>query len=214
MARRRLRRMAGIIATGAVAVAASVLATIALATPGSGTDASVLSKGTLAADVVFKTGHVQGGGMSWFGRHWSSDQLPEFLAALRQNGTANLGEWLALHPAGAAKLGLTPLGLLKSPEVVKQRITYPAEAHTGWHSLAGGYLTATVVSGEVVRYNADCTSQKFTAGQSFYQPGANTFIVKNESSREAVLTATYVAPNGTPETGLHLDKQQPTGCNK
>jgi hypothetical protein len=212
MRRMRRRLLAGIMATGVVVIAGGILASMAVASPASGIQASVLSRGSLQGDVSFNTDHVQGGQLTWFGKQWSPDRLPEFLGALRQYGTTNVGEWLALHPAAAAKLGLAPVGMLKSPEVVKQRMVFPAGAHTGWSSLSGGYLLGTVVSGEVVRYKSDCTPQKLAAGQSFYQTGAGAFTVRNESGGEAVLTATYVAPSGTPDAKLHVDKPQPTGC--
>jgi hypothetical protein len=198
----RTRRRGMLVVGGAAAVAATAFATVALATPSSGTTAAPLSRGTLQGDVVFDTDHARGDGtITWFGTQWSAERLPQFLAALRSHGTTDLGEWLRLHPGAAAKLGLTPVATMRSPEVVKQTITYPAGAHSGWHSLSGGYLTATVVSGEVVRYDQACAAQKLTAGQSFHQTGANTFIVKNQSGAGATLTATYVFPGGTPTPG-------------
>src|SRR5579862_4890626 len=154
MAKTRRRFPAGVVATGVAVISGGVLASIAVATPASGIQASVLSRGSLQADVTFNTGHAQGGQLTWFGRQWTADRLPEFLLALRENGTANVGEWLTLHPAAAAKLGLAPVGMLKSPEIVKQRIVFPAAANTGWNSLSGGYLLGTVVSGELVRYTS------------------------------------------------------------
>ena len=66
-----------------------------------------------------------------------------------------------------------------------------------------------------MRYATDCSSQTFTAGQSFYETGASTFIVRNESTTDtAVLMVTFVVPGGTPTTALRLDKPQPTTCSK
>ena len=109
---------------------------------------------------------------------------------------------------------MTPVGLLDSPEVVTQQTTFAPGAESGWHSHPG-YLTATVVSGQVVRYGSDCSSQTFNAGQSFYETGAKAFIVKNVSTTDpAVVLVTFVAPGGTPTTGLRIDEPQPTTCSQ
>lgn len=199
-------------AGGTVALAAVVYAAVALATSGSGSVASIVSSGNLQGDLAYNTGLAPGNGLTWKGKQFSPEQLPEFLIALRKSGVANLGDWLAAHPGAAAKLGLPAVALLKSPYIVTQTIKYPPGAYSGWHSHPG-YLTATVISGEVVRYDAaGCQSQKFTAGQSLYETGANTFFVRNEGTADAVLTATYVVPSGTPNTGLRIDKPQPANC--
>jgi quercetin dioxygenase-like cupin family protein len=192
---------------------AAVYATVALATPGSGSVASVVGRGTMQADLAYNIGLPLGGGLTWKGKQWQQQQLPEFLRMLRGSGVTDLGTWLTVHPSVAAKFGLVPVGILKSPEIVTQSIKYPPGAFSGWHSHPG-YLTATVLSGEVVRYRPDCTVEKFTAGQSFYETGVNVFYVKNESTADAVLSATYVVPNGTPNTGLRVDKTQPAACAK
>ena len=128
-------------------------------------------------------------------------------------GVTSLGEWLNLHPAVSARFGMIPIGLLHSPEIVTQTVKFPPGSYSGWHSHPG-YLVSTVVSGQLTRYATDCSSQTFSAGQSFYETGANTFIVKNETSQDAVDTVTFVVPGDTPTTGLRIDKPQPTTCNK
>jgi quercetin dioxygenase-like cupin family protein len=132
---------------------------------------------------------------------------------LRSAGVTQLGQWLNLHPVVSAKFGMVPVGLLHSPEIVTQQAKFAPGAFSGWHSHAG-YLTATVVSGQVVRYHTDCTSETFSAGQSFYETGAQTFTVKNESSDNAVVMVTFVVPGGTPTTALRVDKAQPATCSK
>ena len=77
-----------------------------------------------------------------------------------------------------------------------------------------GYVTGTVISGQVVRYATDCSSQTFTVSQTFYETGASTFIVGNEGTTDALLTTTFVVPSNTPTTGLRMDKTQPTTCTK
>ena len=97
---------------------------------------------------------------------------------LRAAGVTNLGLWMNLHPLISARFGMVPIGILSQPEVVNQQATFAPGAASGWHTHPG-YLTSTVVSGQVIRYGTDCSSQTFTAGQSFYETGASTFIVKN-----------------------------------
>jgi quercetin dioxygenase-like cupin family protein len=198
-----------------VLAGAVIWTAVALATPSQGQSSSILSLGVLQADVAFNTGlTTQATGLSWDGKQYTSDQLPEFLMRLRGAGVTSLGEWLNLHPVASAKFGLVPVGLLHMPEVVTQQTKFAPGAMSGWHSHPG-YLTATVVSGQVVRYGTDCSSQTFTAGQSFYETGAHTFIVKNPSTTDgAVLTVTFVVPGGTPTTGLRVDEAQPTTCSQ
>jgi quercetin dioxygenase-like cupin family protein len=197
-----------------VLVGAGVSAAVALATSGQGQVSSILSLGALKADLAFNTGlSAEANGLTWQGKQYGAGQLPEFLMRLRSAGVTNLGAWLNLHPAVSAKFGMVPVGLLHSPEIVTQQTKFAPGAFSGWHSHPG-YLTATVVSGQVARYGADCSSETFTAGQSFYETAANTFIVKNESAAEAVLSVTFVVPGGTPTSGLRVDKPQPTACSK
>jgi quercetin dioxygenase-like cupin family protein len=209
--RQPVRRLLVLLVLGAAAIWTAV----ALATPSQGQTSSIMSVGALQADLAFNTGiTAQPNGLTWEGKQYAANQLPEFLARLRAAGVTSLGEWLNLHPAVSAKFGMVPVGLLQSPEVVTQQAKFAPGALSGWHSHPG-YLTATVVSGSVVRYATDCSSQTFTAGQSFYETGASTFIVRNESTTDtAVLMVTFVVPGGTPTTALRLDKPQPTTCSK
>jgi hypothetical protein len=197
-----------------VLVGVAVSASVALATPGKGQSSTILSVGTLNGDVAFATGiSVEASGVSWGAKHYGADQLPEFLVRLRSQGVTNLGEWLNLHPGVSARFGLVPIALLHSPEIVTQQVNFAPGAYSGWHSHPG-YLLSTVVSGQLVRYGTDCSSQSFAPGQSFYETGANTFIVKNETNAEAADTVTFVVPAGTPTSALRIDKPQPTACSK
>jgi quercetin dioxygenase-like cupin family protein len=187
----------------------------AFATPSQGQSSAILAMGTLQDNLAFNTGLTPPAtGVTWGSTSYSADQLPEFLIQLRNAGVTNLGEWLNLHPAVSARFGMTPVGLLDSPEVVTQQTTFAPGAESGWHAHPG-YLTATVVSGQVVRYGSDCSSQTFNAGQSFYETEAKAFIVKNLSTTDpAVVLVTFVAPGGTPTTGLRIDEPQPTTCSQ
>jgi quercetin dioxygenase-like cupin family protein len=205
--------MKRLIVAGAL-VGAAVWAAVALATPSQGQSSTILSVGALQADLAFNTGlTTEANGLTWEGRKYSANQLPEFLARIRSEGVTSVGQWLDLHPMVAAKFGMVPLGLLHSPEVVTQQVKFAPGASSGWHSHPG-YLTATVVSGQLVRYATNCASQAFPAGQTFYETGANTFVVKNESNADAVVAVTFVVPGGTPTNALRLDKAQPSTCSK
>lgn len=197
-----------------VLAGAAVWAAVAVATPGVGQTNTIMSIGALQADLAYNTGiTAEANGLTWQGKQYSADQLPEFLARLRSAGVTDLGAWLNLHPAVSAKFGMVPVGLLHSPEVVVQQAKLAPGAYSGWH-VHPGYLTATVVSGQVVRYGTDCTPQTYSAGQSFYETAANAFIVKNESKADAVVLVTFVVPGGTPTTGLRVDRPQPSTCAK
>jgi quercetin dioxygenase-like cupin family protein len=193
---------------------AAIWATVALATPSQGQSSTILSVGALQADLAFNTGiTAEATGLTWEGKRYAADQLPEFLARIRSEGVTSVGQWLDLHPMVAARFGMVPLGLLHSPEVVTQQVKFAPGATSGWHSHPG-YLTGTIVAGQVVRYATNCTSQTFTAGQTFYETGANTFVVRNESNADAVVAVTFVVPGGTPTNALRLERPQPTTCNK
>jgi quercetin dioxygenase-like cupin family protein len=195
--------------------AAAVWTATAVATPSQGQSSTILATGALQDNLAFDTGlTVQATGVTWGTTAYTADQLPEFLTRLRNAGVTNLGEWLNLHPAVSAKFGMTPIGLLDSPEVVTQQATFAPGAASGWHTHPG-YLTATVVSGQVVRYATDCSSQTFSAGQTFYETGPKPFIVKNISTTDpAVVLVTFVVPGGTPTTALRIDQPQPTTCSQ
>ena len=206
-----MRRLIVVLVVGAAAVWAAV----ALATPGQGQSNKILSTGTLSDVLAFNTGLTAGAnGTSWGTTKYSADQLPEFLMRLRSAGVTNLGEWLNLHPLVSAEFGMVPVGILESPEIVTQQATFAPGATSGWHTHPG-YLTATVVSGQVVRYGTDCSSTTFNAGDSFYETGAHTFVVKNVSSSvPAVVMVTFAVPGGTPTTALRIDEAQPSTCSQ
>jgi quercetin dioxygenase-like cupin family protein len=96
---------------------------------------------------------------------------------------------------------------------VTQQATFAPGAASGWHTHPG-YVTGTVVSGQIVRYGTDCSAQTFTPGQTFYETAAKTYTIRNESSDPAVVMVTFVVPGGTPTTALRVDKPQPTACTK
>ena len=193
---------------------AAIWVSVALATPANGTQSTIMSIGTLNGDVAFDTGlPVTGNGLTWGTKHYSADQLPEFLLARRAEGVTNLGDWLSLHPSVSAAFGLVPIGVLHSPEIVTQTVKFSPGAYSGWHTHPG-FLVSTELTGTLTRYSTDCSSQSYDPGQSWTETGANTFIVKNETSAPASDIVTFIVPGGTPTTALRVDKAQPSTCSK
>jgi hypothetical protein len=193
---------------------AAIWASVALATPGSGQQSTIMSIGALNGDIAFNTGlPLTAEGLTWGTKHYTADQLPEFLMARRAEGVTGLGDWLNLHPKVSAAFGLVPIGVLHSPEIVTQTVKFPPGAYSGWHTHPG-FLVSTVLSGTLTRYNTDCTSQTFGAGQSWTETGTNTFIIKNETNADASDTVTFIVPGGTPTSQLRIDKTQPPTCSK
>ena len=193
---------------------AVVWASVALATPATGTKSSVMSIGALNGDVAFNTGlPVTANGLTCGTKHYDVDQLPEFLLARRAEGVTSLGDWLNLHPAVSAAFGLVPIGVLHSPEIVTQTVKFAPGAYSGWHTHPG-FLVSTELTGTLTKYATDCSSQSYGPGQSWTETGVNTFIVKNETNTSASDIVTFIVPGGTPTTGLRIDKAQPSTCTK
>lgn len=193
---------------------AAIWVSVALATPATGTKSTVMSIGSLNGDVAFNTGlPVTANGLTWNGKKYTVDQLPEFLSMLRSQGVTSLGDWLDLHPAVSAAFGMMPIGILHSPEIVTQTVNFPAGAASGWHTHPG-FLVSTELTGTLTKYATDCTSQSYGPGQSWTETGANTFVVKNDTGAAASDIVTFIVPGGTPTTKLRIDEAQPSTCSK
>ena len=193
---------------------AAIWVSVALATPASGTKSTVMAIGSLNGDVAFNTGLPEtGNGLTWNGKQYASDQLPEFLTMLRSQGVTSLGDWLNLHPAVSSAFGMVPIGVLHSPEIVTQTVNFPAGAASGWHTHPG-FLVSTELTGTLTKYATDCSSQSYNPGQSWTETGANTFIVKNDTNAAASDIVTFIVPGGTPTTALRIDKPQPSTCGQ
>ena len=82
----------------AAALMAIVSAAVALATPGSGIlSAPVLARAAFGGNVTLQSTANQATGLTWRGREWKAEQLPEFLQALRDQGkVADLGRRVAV----------------------------------------------------------------------------------------------------------------------
>lgn len=100
----------------------------------------------------------------------------------------------------------------KAPvDLVTRTITFAVGSTSGWHSHPGIVLV-TVVSGSLVRYHADCSSEPIPAGTAFVESGDDPGLVRNEGTVEAVTSATFIVPAGTTLPNLRIDHDNP-GCS-
>ena len=138
-----------------------------------------------AGRLAFNTGlTAQPNGLTWDGKQYAADQLPEFLARLRGAGVTNLGEWLNLHPAVSAKFGMMPVGLLHSPEVVTQQAKFAPGARLG---LAQPSRLPDRRRSSRARSSATAPTarrRRSRPASRSTRPRASTFIVKNESTTD------------------------------
>jgi hypothetical protein len=88
-----------------------------------------------------------------------------------------------------------------------QEIVLTPGASSGWHRHPGVVLV-TVKSGTLALYDSHCRRETVTAGQTFWQSGMGTDLVRNETAHDAVLYVTYIVPTGAP---LRIDTPNP-GC--
>jgi quercetin dioxygenase-like cupin family protein len=87
--------------------------------------------------------------------------------------------------------------------------TFQPEGQTGWHSHPGPSLI-TVIQGTLTVYHDDCTSETFTAGQSFTDLGCGDIHnVRNEGATEAIDVAVQIVPHGAPR---RIDVKNDPGC--
>jgi quercetin dioxygenase-like cupin family protein len=90
---------------------------------------------------------------------------------------------------------------------VVQQIVWGAGSSSGWHRHPGVVLV-TVQSGTLVFYDSECRVKTYTAGQTFWESGQRAGLVRNETSADATVHATYLVPAGAP---LRIDLPNP-GC--
>lgn len=93
-------------------------------------------------------------------------------------------------------------------DFVTQTIRFDAGSSSGWHSHPGVVLVS-VTSGELTHYASDCSSETVSAGEAFAESGDHPTLVNSVNG--AVVHVTYVVPDGTPNTGLRVDRPNP-GC--
>ncbi|PYJ94323.1 MAG: hypothetical protein DME54_06645 [Verrucomicrobia bacterium] len=90
--------------------------------------------------------------------------------------------------------------------------TFPAGAHSGWHTHPGPSLI-TVTSGTLTVYDAadpTCTPKIYRAGDSFTDIGCgDVHLVRNEGSETAVNIVVQIIPKGAPR---RIDMPAPGNC--
>jgi quercetin dioxygenase-like cupin family protein len=190
---------------------------LAGATPGAGIVAApVHARATLGADLMVQVAPGDGAGLQWRGRGWKAGELPEFLKMLRDQGKVeNLGEWVALHPAAAGKLGLPASRRIAAADFAVQQITIAPFGTTGWHTHPGPALVL-VKSGELTLYegkDSACRGTVYKAGQSFVDRGfGNVHVARNEGNGNVELWVMYLAPAPAGQP-VRIDAAKPTGSN-
>jgi quercetin dioxygenase-like cupin family protein len=74
--------------------------------------------------------------------------------------------------------------------------TFDPDGQTGWHSHPGPSLI-TVIEGTLTVYHDDCTSEIYSAGESFTDLGCGDIHnVRNETGAEAKDVAVQIVPHG------------------
>jgi len=99
---------------------------------------------------------------------------------------------LNLHPAVSARFGMTPIGLLHSPEIVVQQAKFAPGAYSGWH-VHPGLAIVQVQEGSIQIYENGCTPKTVAAGDTSieipYEP------VRAIATGHVVWTTTFVVDN-------------------
>ena len=98
------------------------------------------------------------------------------------------------------------------PLGVDHRRTVTRQAAGSQEENCLGVLLATVQSGQLTFYEADCSSTTYTAGQSFVEADHLPGFARNEGTTATVVYATFIIPSRTAANGLLIDDPQPTGC--
>ncbi len=95
-------------------------------------------------------------------------------------------------------------------DVIQQKLTFQPGGFSGWHSHPG-VVIVIVTSGELTRYESDCTKATYAAGQTFIELASDqAAFVRNEGSKPAEAVQTYINPAGT---DARIDQPAPAACN-
>ena len=94
-------------------------------------------------------------------------------------------------------------------EVSVLTLTVEPGGTTGWHSHPG-LAIISVSEGAGKLYQADCSSTTYGAGEAFVEAGDDApTVFRNEGSTPAVLTVSFIAPDGA---AIIRDEIAPEGC--
>jgi quercetin dioxygenase-like cupin family protein len=95
-------------------------------------------------------------------------------------------------------------------DFVSMHLTFAPGGTTGWHVHPGPALVI-VESGTVTKYSADCTVNRYSAGQAFVERGpTDVNMVRNETNTIAETLVTFITPVGAAPRG---DVPAPPDCN-
>jgi quercetin dioxygenase-like cupin family protein len=86
-------------------------------------------------------------------------------------------------------------------------VTFQPGGQSGWHSHPGP-IVVTVIEGTLTVYHDDCTSETYSAGETFTEICGDIINVRNETAAEAKDIAVQIFPHGVP---TRIDEADP-GC--
>jgi quercetin dioxygenase-like cupin family protein len=95
-------------------------------------------------------------------------------------------------------------------DFVDEHLIFTPGGTTGWH-VHPGPVFVIVESGTVTKYSADCTVNRYSAGQAFVERGPDDVnMVRNETASTAETLVTFITPVGAAPRD---DVPSPPGCN-
>jgi hypothetical protein len=177
---------------------AAVLASVALATPGSNAVGTIMARAAFldSVDIKFKvTGPSRSDGKDGRdrdGRHGGDRDGSH-------GEDRHESEVIQVRDAG---------------DTVMQQIVFAPGGHTGWHSHPGPAI-ALIKSGELTLYSGDdpaCAGRTFRAGQAFVDSGqGHVHMGRNQTNQVTEVWVTYL--DVMPVTGaVRIDVPDPGNC--
>jgi len=177
--------------TGAVT---AVIATQALATPGSGPVSNYVARGPVSQSVIIG--------------------VPETKTATK-TVRVRVGRKTVTRRVSFTYEAVSSLMTCGATacDTAYQQLTIPPGGHTGWHTHPGPTFVA-VAQGEGTLYHgmAGCPMVKYGAGSGFMQPPTEVHNMRNEGSSPLVLWAFYALPPGTSNAAIRIDQPRPAEC--
>lgn len=188
----RTRFAVGIgLVSGAVA---AVIATQALATPGSGPVSNYVARGPVSQSVVI-------------GVPETKTETKTVRVRVGRKTVTRRVSFTYQTVSSLMTCGATVC------DTAYQQLTIPPGGHTGWHTHPGPTFVA-VAQGEGTLYHAmsGCPATKYATGSGFMQPPTEVHNMRNEGSTPLVLWAFYALPPGTSNAGIRIDQPKPAEC--
>jgi quercetin dioxygenase-like cupin family protein len=95
-------------------------------------------------------------------------------------------------------------------DFVAEHLTFAPGGTTGWHVHPGPALII-VTSGTLTKYSANCSVNRYSAGQAFVERGpTDVNMVRNETTTTAEDVVTFIIPVGAAPRD---DVPAPPDCN-